>query len=107
MRCLALLLLLTSCADVCKRGETLSRTFPERNAACYAPDTLPFPAFDGKACTSSMTACTPTDRASLNAYFDCLEKLPACTKATRPEFNEKVLACAASLGQLTDGCFQP
>jgi len=107
MRRLLLALLLASCADVCKRGEALSATFPERHAACYAPDTLPFRAFDTKACTSSMTACTPTDRASLNAYFDCLERLAPCTKATRPDFNEKVLTCAASLGQLTDGCFQP
>jgi hypothetical protein len=54
-----------------------------------------------------MTSCTPSDQATLHAYFDCLERLPVCTRANRPGFNEQVLGCAASLGQVTDGCFQP
>lgn len=107
MRPLLLVLLLTSCADVCKRAEALNTTFPERHLACYAPDTLPSPAFDAKACTTSMSACTPTDQAALNQYFDCLERLPVCTRANKADFNEKVLSCAASLGQITQGCFQP
>ena len=107
MRPWVLALLFTSCGDVCKRAEVLSRTFPERHVACYAADTLPGPQFEAKACTSSMSACTPTDQSSLNAYFDCLEKLPVCTRANKPAFGEKVLGCAASLGQVTDGCFEP
>ena len=112
MRHLALALLLTTgCADVCSRGATLNKTFPARHAACFARDTLPSPPFNVKQCDASMKACTPEDDTALHAYFDCLEKLPVCTEATRAAFNEKVLTCAAGMGQLTDGltdgCFRP
>ena len=107
MRLLLLALLLTSCGEVCSRAQTLNKTFPERHVACYPADTLPSPAFDPKACSTSMTACTPTDRAALKTYFDCLERLPVCTHANKPEFSELVLTCAASLNEITDGCFRP
>ena len=109
MRSLVLLtlILLTACADVCKRGETLSKTFPERHAECFAPDTLPSPVFDAKACDTSMNACSAKDETALHAYFDCVEKLPVCTKNNRSAFNDTFLACASGMGRITEGCFRP
>jgi hypothetical protein len=101
------MLLLTACADVCERGELLSRTFPERHAACFAPDTLPGPAFDSAACDTSMRACSKTDETALHQYFDCVEQLPVCTMATRMAFNEKFLKCASGMNRISEGCFRP
>lgn len=102
------LLLLTACADVCQRGEALSTSFPERQTACFAPNTLPSsPVFDAKACDTSMNACTQIDERALHQYFDCVEALPVCTAATRAVFNEKFLQCASGMGRLTEGCFRP
>jgi hypothetical protein len=101
------LLLLTACADLCERGETLSKTFQERHTECYPKDTLPSPAFDAKACDSSMNACSQKDETALHAYFDCVETLPVCTKNNRLAFNEKYLACSKGMLTVTEGCFRP
>jgi hypothetical protein len=105
--CLGLLSGLTGCAEICERGENLSKSFPKRHAECFAPDTLPSPVFDAKACKSSMNACSPTDEAALHAYFDCVERLPVCAKDDRVAFSEQVLACATGMGRLSEGCFRP
>jgi hypothetical protein len=101
------LVLLTGCANVCERGELLNKSFTERHAACYPPDTLPGTPFDAKACDTSMSACTKTDETALHQYFDCVERLPTCTSATRADFNEKFLKCASGMNQISDGCFRP
>lgn len=101
------LLFLTACADVCERGELLSKSFPERHTACFAPDTLPGPAFDLKACDTSMSACSKSDEQALHDYFDCVERLPTCTQPTRAAFNEKFLKCATGMNRISDGCFRP
>lgn len=100
-------LLLTACVDVCARAEELSGTFQARHAACYAPGTLPSPAFDGARCDDSMDACTAADEQRLQAYFGCLEALPVCTEATKAEFNAAVLGCAKEMMTLSAGCFRP
>lgn len=103
---LSVLLLASACADVCERGELLSRTFPERHHACIASDTLPSPVFDSARCDDSMNACTTTDERSLHAYFDCLEQLPVCTEDNKLAFKEQSLACASDMGRLSEGCFR-
>ena len=85
----------------------LNKTFPERHAACFAQGTLPSTPFNTKQCDASMKVCTTADSTALNTYFDCLEKLPACTEATKAAFNGKVLACATGMGQISEGCFRP
>jgi hypothetical protein len=100
-------LVATGCADVCTRAALESTAFQERHAACYARDTLPSPAFDAKACEASMGACTKADQQALQAYFDCLEKLPVCAEATKSAFNAEVLECAKGVTGLSAGCFRP
>ena len=107
MRPLALALLLTTGCGVCSRGEVLNKTFPERHAACFAQGTLPNTPFNPKQCDASMKVCTRADETALNAYFNCLEKLPVCTEATKAAFNDKLLACATGMGQISEGCFRP
>ena len=104
---LSTLVFAAACADICERGETLSRTFPERHAACFAEGTLPGAAFDTKACDTSMNVCSSTDVTKLHAYFDCVEQLPACTRAKQMEFTEKYLGCSKDMLQVTEGCFRP
>jgi hypothetical protein len=106
--CLALVVAgFSSCLDVCKRAELISTSFPKRHAACIAQDTLPGPSFDVKACTASMKVCSASDEQALQKYLDCVEQLPVCTTATRSTFNDKFLACASGMGQLSAGCFAP
>ncbi|MDP1822741.1 MAG: hypothetical protein Q8L48_05855 [Archangium sp.] len=100
-------LLFTACADVCERGAAINKSFSERHAACYAESTLPGAPFDTAKCDDSMNACSTQDETALHTWFDCVERLPTCTPATRAAFNEKSLACANGMGQLTDGCFRP
>lgn len=100
------LFLLSACMSVCERGAALNKSFPVRQAACFAEGTLPSPPFDSAKCDDSMNACTAADQAALHTYFDCVERLPVCTDGTRAAFSDSFLGCATRLGQLSDGCFK-
>ena len=90
-----LVLLATGCVpEVCARAEALNTSFPQRHAACIAEGTLTGPAFDGAACDGSMSTCSASDEQALQAYFQCVEKLPACTRETRADFSQAFLSCA-------------
>ncbi|MFZ5444801.1 MAG: hypothetical protein ACOZQL_32730 [Myxococcota bacterium] len=102
-----LLLSLTACVpDVCTRAQRLNTDFPKRHEACFADDTLPGASFDATACDTSMKPCSTADEAALQAYFDCVEKLPVCTPDTRGDFSAALLSCASGMNQLTPGCFR-
>ena len=63
--------------------------------------------FDGARCDESMKVCSEGEERALQAYFDCLDRLPVCTPETKPQFNEAVLACASGMQALSPGCFVP
>ncbi|MEW5743398.1 MAG: hypothetical protein AB1938_31095 [Myxococcota bacterium] len=103
---LALLLAvcLTGCGTLCDRANWTAKSFTDKAMPCGATDSTPD--FSHSVCETSMSACTASDRQTLAAYFDCLEKLPACEPTKSAEFSAAVLACANPMAGLSDGCFR-
>jgi hypothetical protein len=97
----------TGCLDVCGRAELLNKEFQKRHSQCFPEGTLPNAPFSADACDASMKACSKTDEAALQTYFDCLDRLPVCTAQTKSTFNDKFLECAKRMNQLSQGCFTP
>lgn len=90
------------CADVCARAEGLHAAHAEKLRGCStARASGPF---DEARCRASASGCSPAELEALHRYFDCLEALPPCTEATRAAFSEAAMACAAPLGEVTEGC---
>ena len=97
----------SGCLDVCSRAELMNGAYPKRHRACFPEGALGNAPFDGARCDESMKACSEGEERALQAYFDCLDRLPVCTPDTKPQFNEAVLACASGMQSLSPGCFVP
>jgi hypothetical protein len=44
-------------------------------------------------CEDNVSKCTADDTKKLNAYYDCVEAVPACESGKETEFTETLLAC--------------
>ena len=97
----------SGCLDVCSRAELMNGAYPKRHRACFPEGALGNAPFDGARCDESMKVCSEGEERALQAYFDCLDRLPVCTPETKPQFNEAVLACASGMQALSPGCFVP
>jgi uncharacterized protein YceK len=104
-RCAALTvaLLLAGCGSLCARADAAAKTFTTKAMRCGA--TAPKAAFDRQACEASMGQCSSQDTAIIDAYFDCLEKLPTCDPDAPATFSAAVLACANPMQGVSPGCF--
>jgi len=100
---LVLGLVLAGCGSLCARADEAASAFTARAMPCGA--TAPTPRFDRQACDHSMSACSAEDARRLDAYFDCLERLPTCDPGAPAAFSAAVLACADPMQGLSAGCF--
>jgi hypothetical protein len=100
---LAVTALLAGCGSLCARADAAAKAFTAKAMPCEA--TTPSPRFDRQACEASMGQCSAQDAKTIDAYFDCLEKLPACDPAASAAFSAAVLACADPMQGVSAGCF--
>ncbi|MFO0594743.1 MAG: hypothetical protein U0228_05550 [Myxococcaceae bacterium] len=102
---LVVAVVLSGCADVCTRAQTISDDWSKRHSACFPSGTLPNAPFESTACAAAMKPCSKADEQVVQRYLDCLEQLPKCTSDTRTSFNDEFLHCASGMSQVTPGCF--
>jgi hypothetical protein len=97
-------LLFLSCGTLCDRANSAAESFTGKAMPCGATDGTPD--FRRAACESGMSSCSEKDRQTLYAYFDCLDRLPACEPAKSSAFSAAVLACADPMVGVSAGCFR-
>lgn len=96
-----------ACVEPCARAEAIADRYRSAHAACFPEPLSPRQRLDRKACEASLRPCSAADLAALDAYFDCVERLPACAPETKDAWTTSLLECTAGMTTLSAGCFAP
>ena len=87
----------TACAHVASSYATLN----QKVETCGMRDSaIPF---DASACQTNTGACSGADRATIEQFLSCVDRLPTCGVGDESAFRTQFDACAAG-AQLSPGC---
>jgi len=92
--------------DVCHRGPAVCADTQGKEAACPTLATSltcqAFSAAEMQKCEDSLKSCSAADLSAINAWYDCIERVPACVNGQQNSFQSAVAACP--LPNQTAGC---
>ncbi len=102
-------LFLGGCGSVCNRAAGYSDVVDSKRGQCELGDTFARPSDAERtasrtACERYVEQCTENDERRLNAYYDCVERVPTCEAGAEQDFLARLVACASNLNELSDAC---
>ncbi len=99
LSCLALAVLSGCGGSICTRARDVAKAKAGNCTVAFTPSDS-----DVQRCENSLANCTADDRAKVNAFLDCYEKVPACQAGSELSFGLSVAGCAPSLQGVSGAC---
>ena len=102
---LALAISTAACGGgICERAQTVSKDLAAKVSACSTISASFTATFNRANCDANVKSCTSSDTTTINASYDCLEKVPACVAGKEADFGTAAGACFSTIGSLSAAC---
>ena len=84
----------------CEHVAASSAAFNQKIESCVSDTALPF---DVASCRATTRGCTAEDRATIDQFLGCVDRLPTCGAGDESAFRAQFEGCAAGT-KLSAGC---
>ncbi len=91
--------------SICDRAAGFNNTVKTKVSACPTlSGIVSTSTFDKAKCETGAKSCTSDDNATINKFFDCIDKVPNCVAGQEAAFASASQACSASITSVSAAC---